>query len=555
MPDTANVTTIEEARLEQLGLIRQPFAEAGFFYTDESIETRLNLALHLMQGTGRLVLIAGPPGIGRSTFLRQLAIRGGDIVSTGITGGAGTNMASLLSGLGAEGPTGVLERLRESRARHALLIDDADRVPQPILEALVHCHEAVTLEGVEWPILLVCEEGSLPEMERVLVAYGYDEDLSQTLHLPPFDEDQTDGYLRERLAAAGDVQGTALSDHQIERIHQRSGGIPARIHRESAQALAGHRRADVLGMLPMLPPALRSRSAWLVVGLVVLSLAVALPLTAWLTREPPGRDSMPLALAPERGSVDEGPGTAVVDETLRRDAEFSGAGEQDAGSPPPPVVAYPPTTDGSTPNGAGVIERDDRPAPAQDDPESERASAAAEGEAAETESDTADPPPVNVTPEQADSDRETTVPEQEPDAPAGGEENAGAADPDAATASAAPAPSVAEEAEPAAEPPTAAAPALEPNENSRWLDSRNPEHYVLQLIGGRERDTVERFFAEVGRDERMRVVESRRDGAEWLVVVTGDYPSVEEARDALGELPEDWQQYGAFPRSFGSLQR
>jgi septal ring-binding cell division protein DamX len=88
-----------------------------------------------------------------------------------------------------------------------------------------------------------------------------------------------------------------------------------------------------------------------------------------------------------------------------------------------------------------------------------------------------------------------------------------------------------------------------------WLASRDPDHYTLQLIGGQERATVDRFFALVGQDERMHVVEGRRDGHQWLVVVTGDYPTADAARAALQELPESWRQYGAFPRSFASLQR
>jgi DamX protein len=504
MTGTVNDASLDPQRLADLGLSHDPFAAGGAYFSDESVETRLNLAVHLLQATGRLVLLSGRAGIGRSDFLRQIAAHATGLVCTGVSGGADTDLRRLLSGLDAEGPTGVLERLRGASTRHALLLDDADLIPRTVLTELIACHEAVTIEGLEWPVVLSCREESLDELQRLLFSHGYDEDLTETLHLPPFTEQQTRAYVQERLAAAGDASGALLSERQIQRIHERSDGIPALINDEARAALAGSGSGrSWLPRLPAMPRSVLAGSA-----IVALAAAVTLPLVWWLSAEPEAPTTRPLELAP-RGEIVR----AYEPEQIREPA----AGEDVSRAPQPAPLAPAEPESGTRDTGSAAPLAGSQP---EMDDSAAVASAQAEVTAApllpEPETDpAASPAPIPETTATGAPTSQTSQPETE----------------DAAGV------------QPVSQQP------------GDWLASRDPDHYTLQLIGGREQATVDRFFALVGQDERMHVVDGRRDGHQWLVVVTGDYPTAEAARAALQELPESWRQYGAFPRSFASLQR
>lgn len=554
MSSDTDDATLSLADLERHGLTGQPFVENGFYFADEAIEATLNLALNIIQNTGRVLIVAGPPGVGRSAFLRELAVRSGELVCSGVRGGPKADIRRLLSGLRAEGPTSVLEQLRHSGQRHALLVDDADRLPRPVFEQLLDCHEAVTIEGVEWPLVLCCETETLPDIEQALVAHGYDEDLTQTLHLLALTPIQTAAYTQARLQAVGDAGASLISERDLKRIHQRSGGVPAAIHREAAKILAGAEStkppvmaAFMERVAPLRLPG-RSSVTFLVLVAAVASIVIGVLISLWLHEEEVARESEPLTLVPEEAPVAAVPeatedsrssdiaaesGLVGEDVSDQTGAETPGesTGEPDTVSPPEPMDApvsgnAPPedagavaaegsTTDGETPEVGDATTPDALPEPDN-----------------ELDSD-ADPQPEAVPrPEPERGSEPTDDPQSAADT--GSEERTAGATEDL---------------------DDTAASAQESTSPSRdWIEQRSDNRYTIQLIGGRERGTVERFFEEVGRDERLHVIESRRDGSRWLVVVTGDYPSSEAARAGMDSLPEAWRQYGAFPRSFGSLR-
>lgn len=542
MPSHTDDATLSPADLEALGLLRQPFADNGFFFADEAIEASLNLALNIIQSTGRLLIVAGPKGVGRSAFLRELAARSGGVACSGVRGGARTDLARLLAGLDAEGPTSVLERLRDAPQRHALLVDDADRLPRQVLEQLLDCHEAVTIEGVEWPLVLACDVDNLEEIERALVAHGYDEDLTQTLHLIPLSPIQTAGYVRARLVAAGDSGGELLDERDLRRIHQRSGGLPADIHTVTAALLrpTGERPGPIAAVVNRVVPTRlpgRSSITFLIVLAAMASIVIGVLLSLWLHQEETARETIPLTVVQEEAPVAATPG-----EEARTDVV--------AGAEAPAFEG----DEATAPTTGTIVEQPGEPAAAPETPTTPP-SAAAEPEIDETDPDASGSPvaampddePAGMTPAPTDDAPELTAPADDPAEPG---------DPsDAASGQAA-------ESLPSAD-TTASAQATEPQpveptgtteRPTTWIDDRPDDRFTIQLIGGRERSTVERFFGEVGEDERLHVIESRRDGSPWLVVVTGDYPSSEAAREAMASLPSAWRQYGAFPRSFGSLR-
>ncbi|MBA1146926.1 SEL1-like repeat protein [Ectothiorhodospiraceae bacterium WFHF3C12] len=75
----------------------------------------------------------------------------------------------------------------------------------------------------------------------------------------------------------------------------------------------------------------------------------------------------------------------------------------------------------------------------------------------------------------------------------------------------------------------------------KWLSQRDPEHYTIELIALRDRDTVQRYrdlyLSRSPPPQPVQVVETMRRGVRWLLLVMGDYADPEEARRAIDALP------------------
>lgn len=87
-----------------------------------------------------------------------------------------------------------------------------------------------------------------------------------------------------------------------------------------------------------------------------------------------------------------------------------------------------------------------------------------------------------------------------------------------------------------------------------WLESAPGSHYTLQLLGVRERKSVEDLVAELDNPERYRIVASTYDGKPWYVLVRGQYKDAEAAREAIQELPEKFGGQSPWPRTIASLR-
>lgn len=85
------------------------------------------------------------------------------------------------------------------------------------------------------------------------------------------------------------------------------------------------------------------------------------------------------------------------------------------------------------------------------------------------------------------------------------------------------------------------------------LLEKNPNHYTVQIISGHNRQAVVDKSAPL--DGRYWIYETRRFGKSWYVLCVGDYLSINEAQRAVNRLPRQVRQAGAFPKSFGTIQK
>lgn len=80
------------------------------------------------------------------------------------------------------------------------------------------------------------------------------------------------------------------------------------------------------------------------------------------------------------------------------------------------------------------------------------------------------------------------------------------------------------------------------------------QEYVLQVMAASSRVSVAKFVAQQPNRHKMYVFASKRQGADWYVVVAGPYASVEAARAAIGRLPSNQRSAGPWPRSLADVQ-
>ena len=86
-----------------------------------------------------------------------------------------------------------------------------------------------------------------------------------------------------------------------------------------------------------------------------------------------------------------------------------------------------------------------------------------------------------------------------------------------------------------------------------WLSGRKPARYTLQLVGGRERASVERFASRNNIKPPYAIFQRQLNGRPWYSLVAGDYADRDAAVAARARLPRRLQDAGIWPRTFESI--
>lgn len=557
-----NPAPFDEQQLTRLGLLHQPFADESFQFEDATIEAERNLAVHLLQSSNRLVILSGPPGGGRSSFLRQVAAVHTDELDCCALAGSpqlrASHVAKMLAmRIGASetahNPDTLAARLRQAEAsgyRPALLIDDAHRLEENTIKGLLLLREAIAKTGGRLPLLLAAPTGAEHELLQ-LTASVADQGERSEITLPAFTETQTASYLDQSLAAAGEHTGQLLSARQKQQIHQQTQGIPAFINQETVRILM----ATTLKRDPARTPARRSRLLYAGVATAMILLASGLLLTRYLgepqTTAEPGWN-VPLALPSHPGRAPAHPVATQSDRVGADNAETTVA-EASAPtrvtSPSSPEATQAPGA-ASTPNSGPMVAQrvptEPRPAAPEGSPSTAAAllrqaprlplkaldSVGAMNTAPAKPAASADWQPEMIPPATEVSTANAATPVE---APAPTSQHSGAI---GSTQVAAQSP----------------APSATSRLREDWSADRAGNHYTIQLIAGHEEQTLERFLNQHPLGNKAHVVQTRHGGRDWHVLITGDYPSRSAARNALNRLPQALRDNGIWVRSFASLR-
>lgn len=506
--------------LDSLGLAREPFASAieeDFYYSETQRAKCLHFLLHLAPYSD-VLLLTGERGSGKSSLIQQFVTRASPTWRIcALDAGEITEPRRLLEELAEvflfdvsatlESSLGnlhkMLRTLRNSALVPVLIIDEAHQLTLPVLQLLERLVENATPEERQLCIILVGEH----ELETRLLG----DDLralrarvGHSFELPPFDEEETERYIRHRLAIAGMEQPALFTPARVRGIHEQSGGLPGRINEYARQMLrtsidsaspaaAGGEQSPVSG-------AARKRYWRTLLGAsLVLILAVVLLFQArinqWLA---PAAIKPPSVRAP------------VVPPLVHREV------------PPPPVPAGPaasPGLEADTASPAQAPPAQETAAPAGAQPDVEGAAAAADRTAQEQSAPVPSPAPV--------------------------EEAAPAVPQEAA-------PAVPQEAATAVPQRIARDGALRRQD---WLRRREPSHYTLQLLamspakvlglmsgwGLDEVEAAATFYT--GNDQQL------------LALVYGDYASREAAQQAAAGVERRFPGTRPWIRSFASIHK
>ncbi|ROR34115.1 AAA family ATPase [Inmirania thermothiophila] len=467
---------------------------AAAFYLPDGLRQRLDLAYHLLQHGRACLHVAGPAGSGRSTFVALLAGRGEAagwcVVRLG--GGEGEGRAAALGRLARA--LGISEDGGEAALRRAV---------EARLEALGQGR------GV---VLVVLDDAHAAPRETV--------DLLLALYRSP-----RAGALRLVLAGppelvADGVPGVAGAleaavTHTVELLpwgeEEVRGYLAHRLGRDPEEALvrrALRRGGGMPGRIEAMlggsdeerkggrGPAALPRRVWLLAGGGVL-VAAALVLTL-VGGDEEQAGTRPLPVPPQPAAPRAEPPAA--EPPARADREPPGPVPTEAAGPPPTAEVGPPPSAGAEPP-----------------PPIEGAAGAPPGAKATAGPAAAEAPP-----------------------PAAGEPPAAPAEGAQATAAA-----PAEQAPP---------PAGGQVHDEAWVLARPAGHYTLQLAGARAREALLREAARLGGAAPAAVVRLRRAGADWYVLLYGEFRDHAAAVQARARLPQRLRAAGPWPRRFGELQ-
>ena len=100
-------------------------------------------------------------------------------------------------------------------------------------------------------------------------------------------------------------------------------------------------------------------------------------------------------------------------------------------------------------------------------------------------------------------------------------------------------------------------PVSKPKTDSRtaWILSLPAEHYAIQLLGAKEKTTVDKFLASYPSVQKLTYYEAKRNGAPWFVVVQASFPSYDAAKAAVNKLPQKLQKQGPWIRKIEAIQK
>ncbi|WP_260292991.1 AAA family ATPase [Sedimenticola hydrogenitrophicus] len=571
-----------------------PGRSEAFFSTPE-LRQRLDLLRHLTDNSEKILLIKGATGSGKSTLLQQFRdlsredwalccltadhmLQPDQFFSLlyrrfGLTGPAAMNIEELLK---------RFEMLHAAGRLPVIVVDDAQLLPVATLIALFRLFERrpgsrALIRVVLFATPEINAQFQTPQLQAMNLQ------SVQSLEMPLFDAAQAQAFIGFLLDTEGKPAGLKLAPGRIERIIRDAAGVPGVLEERLQGVFAGaskpaeavvaqstaKQRFGIRAVVSDLPLSVLMGAPLLLV-LLLLTLVFqdeinrlfdqteADPAVEGVTSFTDGR-LHPLQL-PQPGSgtarETEGPG---IGERLEQAPPLGTAPRTDQ---PPQLLAGPePEAETATepepePEPETATETEQAPGPAVIPPTAAEAMASQPGVTDEPATPKPGTAPAAGEVASAVNDVSPAGEASPPDNLPAGEDAPGAGGtPVVEEDAAAESPGLAARPAAATDGADSATPTAGKRlRDERWILTRSPVAYTLQLVGVRDEPAARRFIEQHRLRGDVAYFKTTRSGQPWYSVIHGVYGDRSSALKGRETLPPALRNSGVWPRTFASVQ-
>ncbi len=501
-----------------------------YFKTPE-LTHRIELILHLLEYSNHLIIIKGDKDIGKTSLCNELETQEqSSLILKKLIGNATATQQHVLevildiSSNNETEPAPTLSDLEQWLARceskqqiPALLIDDTDLLSDEVFSFLF---EKINSQNQQ-PILhlcLFCEPSFLDRLAEL----GIEESDNRSLHIiemPSFSEKQTIQYIHHRYTDDLIGENKLYDDKTIKQIHRISHGLPGRIN-----LLAEQYRQDPVEKQDKEPQRsfklnLGFLSKYKMIGMVTLALVLlSIGMTSLLyrTETETAKQTIKLDLPKQEHNAQLNE-LKNIDEPEPADIEPEPVSIEQLSTPVIPELAEDAKSDI-----AMDIQAEDVTEPILSNIEMAMTSPPQESK---NEIVLIDETKTTSVVEEVDTEEQITL-------EAGQEEKLTSPDP------------VVEELNDE----------LPVNDND-WLSKQDDSHYVIQLIGANEKQTIDFYLRSFsGNTDDIIELMTTNKGKPWHVLIYGIYDDRDKAAEAITALPERARKMAPWPRSIKSLK-
>jgi len=228
--------------LAKYGLSRAPFSttiEHDMFYTESSRAQKLDILLHLSQYSHDILLVIGPEGSGKTTLLNQFSHKAEktwkicqvdahplideEQLILRISHGFNLQVEHFDIDHAEQDLVNQLQTLLEKHDCVIIVVDNAQILSKNVLALLCRLATVKNEQNdISVRLILFSQSAIRPTISQLDITY-------RIFDLPPFDELATKELIHHRMTIAGAKDEAVFSDHNINKIHKLSNGIPSNI--------------------------------------------------------------------------------------------------------------------------------------------------------------------------------------------------------------------------------------------------------------------------------------------------------------------------------------
>ncbi len=89
---------------------------------------------------------------------------------------------------------------------------------------------------------------------------------------------------------------------------------------------------------------------------------------------------------------------------------------------------------------------------------------------------------------------------------------------------------------------------------TRWIESQNPEHFTIQLLGNRNLENLHAFVEKYRLQSKAHIFQSNHLGDKWYTLFYDTFPSQREAHESINRLESLLPIQDAWVRQFKQIQ-